>query len=470
MRKKWNRVLTHALAFALLFTMAMGVAGAEAKAESSGNSGRFETVIEFEDAKRFEQNGRNELDSSRFSGYSGSGYLYLVSGWGEVGFTVPQDGEYRITVVSNADTYKENWLYLDESSAGTLYTASNRWESHTVTSWLSAGEHKFGVSASWGYTALDYVRVEAVGNSSGGSQEQQGSGMYVENGKLYAANGSEFMLRGVNVAHAWYPEQTQTSINAIADLGANSVRVVLADGYQWTKTEYSEVEQIISWCESRGLICILEVHDHTGHDGEWELNTAVDYWCGMKDLLKEHSDYVIVNIANEWLGTWGYGSIWASAYQNAIRTLRNAGIENVLMVDAAGYGQETSSCIDYCQSVASADVMGNTMFSMHMYSVAGKDASTVRGNIDAMLSKGVCFCIGEFGDYQNGGDVDETTIMSYCTEKGVGYMAWSWKGNGGSDATLDLSYDWNGQSLTGWGNHVFYANGIGIQATAKKAY
>ena len=35
-----------------------------------------------------------------------------------------------------------------------------------------------------------------------------------------------------------------------------------------------------------------------------------------------------------------------------------------------------------------------------------------------MLSKGVAFCIGEFGDFQNGGDVDEATIMQYCTEKG----------------------------------------------------
>ena len=59
-----------------------------------------------------------------------------------------------------------------------------------------------------------------------------------------------------------------------------------------------------------------------------------------------------------------------------------------------------------------------------------------------MLSKGVAFCIGEFGDFQNGGDVDEATIMQYCTEKGIGYAAWSWKGNGGSDATLDLSGDW----------------------------
>ena len=57
--------------------------------------------------------------------------------------------------------------------------------------------------------------------------------------------------------------------------------------------------------------------------------------------------------------------------QSAIRTMRNAGIENVLMIDAAGYGQETSTCIDNCQSVYSADPDGNTMFSIHMYSVAG---------------------------------------------------------------------------------------------------
>ncbi len=42
-----------------------------------------------------------------------------------------------------------------------------------------------------------------------------------------------------------------------------------------------------------------------------------------------------------------------------------------------------------------------------------------------MLATGVCFCIGEFGNWQNGADVDETTIMQQCTEKGVGYIAWS---------------------------------------------
>ena len=122
----------------------------------------YSEVIEFEDANRYEQNGRNRVDSSMFSGYSGDGYVYLEAGWGEVGFTVPKAGKYKITLVSNADSYKENWLYLDEAGAGTLYTYGNSWNVYTAEFDLSAGTHKFGVSSHWGYVALDYVKIEAV--------------------------------------------------------------------------------------------------------------------------------------------------------------------------------------------------------------------------------------------------------------------------------------------------------------------
>ena len=48
------------------------------------------------------------------------------------------------------------------------------------------------------------------------------------------------------------------------------------------------------------------------------------------------------------------------------------------MIDTSGYGQETSTCINNSQQVVSADSTGNTMISIHMYSVAGKDAATVK--------------------------------------------------------------------------------------------
>lgn len=440
--------------------------------QNPDNSRQSGNRYEFEHANRFEQNGKNRIENCSFSGYSGDGYLYLESGWGEVHFTVPSDGTYKLTIMTNADTYKENYLYLDDNSAGTLKTSGNRWESYAQTVYLSAGAHKYGVSTGWGYTALDYVTVEAQDSQPSPSDPvtPSGNGMYVSNGRLYNADGKEFVMRGVNVAHAWYPGETQTSINAIADRGANCVRIVLADGTQWSKTPRSEVEQIISWCETRGLVCILEVHDHTGFDDVNRLNTAVNYWLEIKDLLNAHQNYVILNIANEWLGTWNNGSTWTSAYQSAIRTLRNAGIGNVLMVDTSGYGQETSTCISNSQKVVSADSTGNTMISIHMYSVAGKDSQTVTNNINSMVSTGVCFCIGEFGDWQNGGDVDETTIMRLCTDKNIGYAAWSWKGNGGIDTSLDMANDWQGSSLTNWGNYVFYADGIGIRDTARSAY
>ena len=209
---------------------------------------------------------------------------------------------------------------------------------------------------------------------------------------------------------------------------------------------------------------------NTGYDDVSRLNNAVNYWLEIKDLMNAHKKYVILNIANEWLGTWNNASTWTSAYQSAIRTLRDAGIENVIMIDTSGYGQETSTCINNSQSVVSADNTGNTMISIHMYSVAGKDAATVKNNVDSMLSTGVCFCIGEFGNWQNGADVDETTIMQQCTDKSIGYIAWSWYGNSGIDLSLDIANDWQGSSLTEWGNYVFYANGIGIKDTSRLAY
>lgn len=444
---------------------------------NNSNTGSSSSRYEFESANCYEQNGQNKIDSY-FSGYSGNGYLYLVSGWGEVNFNIEQAGDYKLTIVTNADSYKENYLYLDENGAGTLQTSGNQWEAYTITSYLSAGTHKLGVSSGWGYTALDYVTVEAVSGStdsgdsgSGSDNDDQGTqtgGMYVSGGKLYAANGKEFIMRGVNVAHAWYKEQTYTSINAIADLGANCVRIVLADGQQYTKTAYSEVQDIISWCKARGLICILEVHDATGSDSTSDLNNAVNYWIEIKDLLNENKDYVIVNIANEWYGTWN-GSAWANGYKSAIRSLRNAGIENVLMVDCAGWGQYPDSIKDYGKEVFNTDSQGNTMFSIHMYEYAGGDAATVKTNIDNALTTGAPLVIGEFGGEHTNGDVDEYTIMSYCQAKGAGYLGWSWKGNNSDLSYLDIANTWDGSSLSTWGNTLFYDTN-GIKNTAQMAY
>ena len=60
--------------------------------------------------------------------------------------------------------------------------------------------------------------------------------------------------------------------------------------------------------------------------------------------------------------------------------------------------------------------------------------------------------------------------MSYCQSNGIGWIAWSWSGNGGIDTCLDLTSPntFSKNDLTNWGKEVFYGT-YGIKNTAKKA-
>ncbi|GAA0133212.1 hypothetical protein YSY43_00520 [Paenibacillus sp. YSY-4.3] len=277
-------------------------------------------------------------------------------------------------------------------------------------------------------------------------------GFYVSGTTLYDATGKPFVMRGVNHAHTWFKNDLAAAIPAIAATGSNTVRIVLSDGGQWTKDDVASVKNIIALCDQYKLITMLEVHDATGSDSTTTLNRAVDYWISIKDALIGKEDRVIVNIANEWFGSWS-SDAWASGYQAAIPALRNAGIKNTIVVDAAGWGQYPNSIFEKGLAVASTDTLKNTIFSIHMYEYAGGNAATVKSNIDNALALNIPVIIGEFGHKHTSGDVDEATILSYTQQKGVGWLAWSWYGNGGGVEYLDLVTGPAG-SLTDWGKTV----------------
>lgn len=340
---------------------------------------------------------------------------------------------------------------------GTELIGSSTTANFTVTGLAANSTYSFTVKAR-----------DAAGNESAASgalsvttnPPTSHSGFYIDGTTLYDANGNPFVMRGINHAHTWYKDQLSVAIPAIAETGANTVRIVLSDGQQWTKDSLSAIQSIITLCEQNKLIAVLEVHDGTGSDSQTVLDNIANYWIEMKSALIGKENTVILNIANEWYGTWN-GEDWAEGYTSVIPKLRNAGIKNTLMVDSAGWGQYPQSVFDYGVQVFNADPLKNTMFSIHMYEYAGGNASTVKSNIDNVLNKNLALVIGEFGLKHTNGDVDEATIMSYSEEKGVGYLAWSWKGNGSGLEYLDMSNDWAGTHYTEQGNIIINGpNGI----------
>ncbi len=318
-----------------------------------------------------------------------------------------------------------------------------------------------------GVGALLLATVAAV--FAFGPSAHAAAGFTVSGGKLYDANGNEFIMRGVNHAHTWYPQQTSSFANVKA-LGANTVRVVLSSGDRWTRNSAADVTNVIQLCKTNRLICVLEVHDTTGYgeqSGAITLDRAVDYWLSIASALNGQEAYVIVNIGNEPYGNQNYTS-WTTDTANAIRRLRTGGIQHTIMVDAPNWGQDWAFTMrDTAPTVFNADPARNTVFSVHVYGVFDT-AAEISDYLGRFRSRGLPIVVGEFGHNHSDGNPDEETILSYTQANGIGWLGWSWSGNSGGVEYLDMATNFNPNQLTSWGQRLF--NGTnGIRQTAREA-
>jgi mannan endo-1,4-beta-mannosidase len=297
----------------------------------------------------------------------------------------------------------------------------------------------------------------------------------VREGVLYDVNCNEFVMRGVNYPYTWFSTRdTQADLSAIAATGANAVRLVLSTGGRWTRTTAQNLTSLIDWAKAAELVVIAEVHDTTGYSeqsGSVALSNATSYWTSadIAAALSGQEAYVIVNVGNEPNGN-DTSSSWVSSHVTAVQALRSAGFSHTLMVDAPNWGQDWQNGMRDGGGVPiwTADSQKNLVFSVHMYDVYGS-SSTISSYFNTFLSAYEApLVVGEFAaDHGASGNVDEDTIMSLAENMGIGYLGWSWAGNSGDLATLDITTDFNASSLTTWGNRLVNGEN-GIAATSQR--
>ena len=295
------------------------------------------------------------------------------------------------------------------------------------------------------------------------------AGFTVSGTRILDANGNAFVMRGVNHAHTWYADRF-SSLADIKAAGANSVRVVLSTGDRWTRNDATDVARVIAECKRLRLICVLEAHDTTGYGEDAAATTlarAVDYWIGIKSALDGQERYVILNIGNEPYGNTN-AAAWTADTRTAISRLRAAGFAHALMVDAPNWGQDwTFTMRDNAASVFASDPQRNTIFSIHMYGVFDT-AAEITDYVDRFQRAGLPLVIGEFGHNHSDGNPDEDAILATAESRGIGYLGWSWSGNGGGVEYLDMVTAFDPARLTPWGDRL--VNGAnGIKATAREA-
>ena len=317
-------------------------------------------------------------------------------------------------------------------------------------------------------------------------------GFHTDGVRLLDANGKEFLMRGYNYSYAWQKDYWDAAFKTAKKYNCNALRIQLSDGQKdlGGYCDANQVSSLIKSCKDNHFIGVFNVQDTGGGDDPNVLLHAADYWVGIKNAVIGQEKYCIVNIGNEWMespgrdcnGEWGNyeEKLWSNTYIEAVRRIRRAGIKNTLMIDCNGYGQYADIIWKEGQRILDEDKKyfkdgkPNIIFSIHFYEKAcywdyeKGTGSRVAHSIDKALSIGAPVCIGEYAYSRKSEEwkMDWETIQDYSKTMNIGYLGWSFTGNGDAESQgLDM-FNSDGSQMYKNGECIIQHPNDGILATS----
>lgn len=317
-------------------------------------------------------------------------------------------------------------------------------------------------------------------------------GFHTDGVRLLDANGKEFLMRGYNYSYAWQKNWWGAAFSTAKKYKCNALRIQLSDGQKdlGGYCNANQVSDLISSCKENHFIGVFNVQDTGGGNDKNVLLHAADYWVGIKNAVIGQEKYCIVNIGNEWMGSpgrdcngeWGdyQENLWSDTYIEAVRRIRSAGIKNTLMIDCNGYGQYADIIWKEGQRILDEDKKyfedgkPNIIFSIHFYEKAcywdyeKGVGSRVAHSIDKALSIGAPVCIGEYAYSRKSEEwkMDWETIQDYSKTMNIGYLGWSFTGNGDAESQgLDM-FNSDGSQMYKNGKCIILHPNDGILATS----
>lgn len=307
------------------------------------------------------------------------------------------------------------------------------------------------------------------------------AGWAIDGKKILDPNGNQFVYRGINLAEQPNPNNLQSLFRDLAATGANAIRIPVFD----SSVDVEKLRSYIQLCRENKLVCVLTHMGATGYGDLGSYSNMVNaslYWidAGIKQLLEENQDFVVINLANEPAGNDYPPLMYLADMKQSIALVRQLGLKNQIMIDGGTWGQDWQFTMrDNAEQLMAADPLKNLIFSVHMYE-AYNDPVVIRNYLSSFTARNFPIVVGEFapkrkyrdGEWKNpfGNSVEvaEESIMEIAQELGVGYLGWAWSGNRNGYTDLDMVVNWNPLQLTPWGD--FFINSVnGVKATSKLA-
>jgi mannan endo-1,4-beta-mannosidase len=301
--------------------------------------------------------------------------------------------------------------------------------------------------------------------------------MHVAGRFLYDAKNERVVLRGVNKMTIWLDVPAKlNSFPEIERTGANVTRIV------WNDTgSPADLDLVISQCVASHMIPMIEDHDATGDLSQ--LPRVLAYWTrpDIVSVLKKHSEYLLLNIANEAGNDTVTDDAFLAAYTSAIRALRGVGLTMPLVIDAPDWGKNLDVLLHTADRLTATDPFHNVMYSVHMYWRYSQGATDpmVAQKLHESVTRGIPLIVGEFSAYVTDGSSDKdsiryNTILEQSAADEIGWIVWEW-GPGNMDEKTGKMMPWMGlttdgkfSTLNGWGKDIVLDHKLGIAKTSRR--
>ncbi|MBC8094447.1 MAG: glycoside hydrolase [Akkermansiaceae bacterium] len=196
----------------------------------------------------------------------------------------------------------------------------------------------------------------------------------------------------------------------------------------------SQAKSWISQARSNGKTVIATYHKASvlGSDSTTELNNAGNWWRNNYATLNASGSFT-VNLINEWGSHNISSSSFASAYNNAISLVRQR-YSGRIIIDCAGWGQETTRMRAAISGSGTRINDGNIAASVHIYPNGwnqGANHTLQTSDLDHLNGAGRPCIVGEFGNSPSGG-ANWSALVDRAKSLGWPVLGWAWNGDGGS--------------------------------------
>ena len=280
--------------------------------------------------------------------------------------------------------------------------------------------------------------------------------------------GTPIILKGlVRPSLEWNAQGQYLSVSDIINIsnwGANVIRLDLNQGY-WlssapisTQGSYKQIiDAIIYYATQNKMAVILDLHWLTPNGGQQPManSDSITFWQQVADQYKNFGT-VIFELYNEpygisqndWLNS-GDGYI---GYQKLYDTVRDAGANNLCIVNGLDYAYDLSFVNDSFRVTGS-----NIIYGSHPYNQKGQDGYTGAGGTFATDFAGILgkypIIFTEFGITNNSyfptayQSIYEN-ILAYANANSISYSGFAWWVDT-NPAFPTLISDWNGTPLNG---------------------